>query len=166
MWYDCSTGTCSQAGPVHDTGIWGTFASLPSDTYNIQIDMENGQTLTASRDYPGQFILPYVSSSTMQAQWNAGDLELTWTNPDPSVEPNWSEVDQLRIIVFDNLGNDVLFVRLAPTAESVMIPAALLSQAQGLLGGTSLAQWQVQTRAFDANSMNHARGYSNKVNLP
>lgn len=161
--YDCTSGTCSQTGPINDTGIWGSFSTLPADTYSIQVEMENGQMLNASGDYPGQLILPYVSSTDMHSYWNAGDLELSWTNP--TGEDNWDEVNQIRLVISDNNGQDVLFVRLLPTATTATIPAAVINQAATLNGGSTVSYWQIQTRAYDDDNMNFARGYSNLIAL-
>ncbi len=156
MLLDCMSGACSQSGPFEDTGRWGRIRMLAADTYDIEIDMENGQTLSTSCDYQGIFELPYVSD--MLSDWNDGDLVLSWDNPD--TDPAWSEVDQVRINVFDNNDNVVLRVKTVPSETTVTIPANLVSQAATLLGGDSLALWEIQTRAYDANNMNFARGYS------
>jgi len=73
------------------------------------VDTADGQTLTLDMDYAGQLILPYVASATMQSQWSGGDLVLSWINPTGAT--NWSEVDQLRIVLFDGTGKDVLYIR-------------------------------------------------------
>ncbi len=159
MQYDCTTGTCSQSGPIEDTGIWASYTSLAPDTYNMQVEMENGQVLTSDVDYAGQLILPYVSASTMQAQWNGADLELSWSNP--TADPNWNAVTQLRVVLFDNNNQTVLHLRLAPYETTATVPADLIAQSAALLGGTSLTQWQIQTRTYDSNGNNIARGYSN-----
>jgi hypothetical protein len=127
----------------------------------MDIEMENGQMLATTISFPGILVLPYISSSSMTEQWNGGDLQLSWTNP--TGDPAWSEVDQLVIRVYDDLGNEVLWVRMAPTAESVTIPAALVAQAETLLGGTSLNMWHIQTLAFDSNDMEFSRSYSSMV---
>ena len=58
MRYDCTSGTCSQSGPIDDSGILSTFSTLPQDTYDVEVEMQDGQVLTAGADYPGQVILP------------------------------------------------------------------------------------------------------------
>lgn len=164
MLLDCMSGTCAQSGPLNDTGLWGRFSMLAADAYDIEIDMENGQTLSRRMDYRGRFVLPYVSGTDMLANWNDGNLVLSWDNPD--TDPVWSEVDQLRISVFDNNGNVVLRVKAPPSETTVTIPSALVSQTATLLGGNSLAQWEIQTRAYDTNGINFARGYSRRISIP
>ncbi len=167
MWSDCSAGSCSQTGPIEDTGWWRTFDSLTDISYTVEIDMENGQTLTATRSYADAVVLPFVSDEpdgSRYAQWNGGDLVLFWNNPED--DTNWDKVDQLRIVIFDELGNDVLYVQVALTDESVTIPADLVTQAAELQGGSYLGMWQIQTRALDTDLTSLARGYSEKIALP
>jgi hypothetical protein len=162
--YNCSTGSCSLDGRLEDTGVWGFFSAIPADSYRIEIEMENGQVLGAEQHFPGQINLPFVSSDSMTAQWNNGDVELAWTNP--TSDSNWDTVDQLRVLIFDDLGNSVLYMRPARDDESVTIPATLVSEAASLHGGSRLDAWQVQTRAYDNDGMNFSRAYSNIVALP
>jgi hypothetical protein len=163
-WYNCTTGNCAQSGPLEDSGYWYRFDSLSADTYTFNVSMENGETLAASRVYTGVLALPYVSSISMSAQYNGGDLQLNWSNP--TADANWRAVDQLRIIISDNLGNAVLLLRPETTDTSITIPAALVTQASSLGGGDSLASWRVQTRANDSNGMTFARAYSHDIALP
>ena len=88
------------------------------------------------------------------------DLALSWVNPTSST--NWSEVDILRIKLLDSSGKVVLFMSLSPTADTVTISNNLLVQAAGL-GDSTLSTWEVQTRAYDANNMNFARGNSLRI---
>lgn len=164
MWYDCSLENCSQAGPFDELGLWAQYGSLPADSYTLEIEMENGQTLAEIRNFPGQLVLPIVPSSSMTAQWSGGDIELSWSNP--TTEANWDEVDQIRIVILDDLGNSVLYIRVPTTDESLTIPLALIAQAAILQGGSRLDIWQIQTRAYDSNGMNFARAYSNNTTLP
>jgi len=160
---DCSSIPCTTSGPLFDSGFWATFPSLAAGIYDLEVDTATGQTLTAQMDYPGQLMLPVVQGSTMQAQWVGGDLTLSWE--DPTAAANWSEVSRIQVALFDGAGAEVLYVRLPSTDAEVTVPGALISQAAAL-GDGLLTQWQVQTRAYDANNMNYARGYSARVALP
>lgn len=164
MRYNCGSGACRQEGPVEATGISARFDLLSAGTYSAEIEMTDGQILDLDIDFPGKRVLPYIQRSSMSAIWQGGDLQLSWSNP--TTEPNWDQVKQLRIVIEDDLGNKVLYVRPPTTDESITLPEALLSQAAGLRGGNALQKWRVQTRAFDSNGMNFARGYSNKMDLP
>ncbi len=172
MWSDCSAGSCGQVGPIEDTGWWRNFDSLVEDSntvevedsYTVEIDMENGQTLTATRSYAGMQVLPFVHSDSMTAEWSGGNLVLSWTNP--TDEENWALVGQLRIVIFDELGNDVLYVRVALTDERVILPADLVTQAVDLQGGSFLSMWEIQTQALDTDGTSLARGYSETIALP
>lgn len=159
MRLDCLNGPCSQSGPIKENGFWGTFASLLADTYSVEVDAADGQALSLDEPFPGQLVLPYVSSSTMQSAWVGSDLVLSWTNP--TAAANWAEVDELRIRLFDGTGAAVLYVKLNPATNTVTINNGLYIQAAGL-GNGSLVSWEVQTRAYDNNNMNFARAYSNK----
>jgi hypothetical protein len=164
MWYDCSSGTCDQAGPSDETGLWVQFDPLSEGEYSAKIEMVDGQTLDTTMDFPGKVELPYILLSTMSAVWNEGDLQLSWSNP--TSESNWDEVNQLRIVITDNLGNSVLYVRPAVTDESITIPAALVAQSAALQGGSGLATWHVQTRAYSTDGMNYTRAFSYEQTLP
>lgn len=163
LFYDCMNGTCDPAQQLNNTGIRGRFSSLPADTYTMDISMDNGQVLTVDKDVPADMAIPFVSNSSMNSQWNAGDLELSWTNP--TDHANWVEVDEIRVIIIDDLGNEVLWVRLDPSAEFVAIPAALVAQAETLLGGSALDKWKIQTRALNSNGDTFAGGFSTAVNI-
>jgi hypothetical protein len=118
--------------------------------------MENSQVLQADQNFPGHINLPFMSSDSMVAQWNGGDLGLSWTNP--TSDSNWGAVDQLRVVVFDDLGNSVLYIRPAKNDESVTIPSTLVSDAATLRGGSRIDAWQVQTRAYNTDGINFSRG--------
>jgi hypothetical protein len=162
MYLNCTVTPCAQSGPLNENGFYGSFSALPADTYSFEVDTADGQTLGLAVPYTGQLALPFILSSTMQSSWTGSDLMLNWTNPVGAA--NWTEVDQLRIRLFDGTGKPVLYIRLDPTAETVTINASLLNQAAGL-GDGLLQSWEVQTRAYDANGMNFARSYSNRLGI-
>jgi hypothetical protein len=162
MYLNCSVAPCAQSGPLNDNGFYGSFSSLLADTYSFEVDTADGQTLNLDVPYPGQLVLPFVSSSTMQSSWWESDLVLTWTNPVGSA--NWADVDQLRIRLFDGTGKSILYIRSDPVNNMVSINSSLLKQAAAL-GDGLLQSWEVQTRAYDANGMNFARSYSNRLDI-
>jgi len=98
----------------------------------------------------------------MQAHWSNGDLVLSWTNP--TDELNWQEVDQMRVVLFDVDYNDKVFVSLDKSAETVSLPAELLTKAAAI-GASGISSWQVQTRAYNQYNMKNARGNSNTKTL-
>lgn len=163
--YDCRTGTCNPVQQVDNTGVLGVFNSLATDTYTVDVEMDNGQILTVVRDVPAPVLIPYVSSAVMNSQYNiSGDLELSWTNP--TGQANWGEVDELVIVLVDDVGNEVLYAKLAPTEESFTIPAALVAQAATIAGGTAVDRWRVRTVARDATDLVFSGGFSTLANLP
>ena len=129
----------------------------------MQVEAADGQKCAADFNYSGQLVIPFVSSTTMSAAYSvAGDLTLNWTNP--TTETNWAEVDQLRIVLYIASGSEVLYIRPALTAQTITIPASLITQVVSTLG--PLTSWQIQTRAFTASGLHEARGLSMTINLP
>ena len=160
MYLNCTVTPCVQSGPHVEHAFLSNYTSLTAGTYSFEVDTADGQVLSLDIPYPGQLVLPIVASSTMQSAWVGNDLALSWVNPTSST--NWSEVDILRIKLLDSSGKVVLFMSLSPTADTVTISNNLLVQAAGL-GDSTLSTWEVQTRAYDANNMNFARGNSLRI---
>ena len=81
---------------------------------------------------------------------------LNWTNP--TTENNWSKVDQLRFILMNVDGFDLLAVKINPNADTVTIPSDVIEDAQAL--GGAVTGVTMQTRAYDKNGINISRGIS------
>lgn len=162
--YNCRTTPCNESGPHMETGLYGTLDTLYPGVYRIDLQTTDGTILSTEMFYPGQLSLPVVDSSSMQAEWLNGDLILSWTNP--TNEMNWLEVQQLRVMLFDSDYNDLVFISLNATDQTVTIPAELVNKAAALGNSAGIALWQVQTRAYDEYGMNYARGNSNTKALP
>lgn len=160
---NCSVDPCSEAGPLAESGFWATYSDLDPGVYGLELINIDPPNFFSVIDYPGQLALPVVASAGLQAQRVGSDLTLNWTNP--ASEANWTQVERLYVVLLDGAGKDVLYVRLPPTAAQVTISGTLLSRAAALGDGT-LAQWEVQTRAYDSNAMNYARGYSAREPIP
>lgn len=168
MYLNCMAQPCVESGPLDENGFWGNLPNLPADTYKFVVETLDGQSLNLDVPFSGQLDLPIVSSNTMQSSLAGNDLVLNWTNP--VGEPSWTEVDQLRIRLFDINGRPILYVRLDPTAEAVTINGSLLDQSAALVNDMMttweiLASWEIQTRAYDGNNMNFSRGISNRVDF-
>jgi hypothetical protein len=159
MTLDCTTLPCIQGGPTLENGFFKRYSLLPASTYTVKVSTSDGQHLLTAIPYPGQLTLPYVASSSMSSAWSGQDLVLSWVNP--TGEANWSEVDQLRITLFDGAGNTVLMIRGTSELDTVTIAGNFLDQAEAIHG--AITHWQVQTRAYDQNDMNFARAYSDPV---
>jgi hypothetical protein len=163
--YNCRTTPCNETGPVMDAGgLYATLDTLSTGVYQIELQTTDGNILTNEMFYPGQLALPVVDSSSMQAQWSNGDLILSWTNPINEI--NWLEVHQLRVVLFDADYNELVFVSLNATDQTVTMPADLVNKAAALGNASGIVSWQVQTRAYDEYGMNYARGNSNSKALP
>ena len=158
---NCSSGTCVAPVSYIDSGFSASFSNLPADHYYIVAQAANGQEFAADLIYPGQLVLPFVSSSTMTAVKSvAGDLTLSWTNPTSAT--NWARVNQMRIGLLAS-GNDALYIRPVLGTETITIPASVINQVEATTG--PLTQWQIQTRTL-TNGLNEARGYSLTKALP
>ena len=168
MSLNCMTTPCIESGPIREVAFVDNFTFLPVDTYSFEVDTLDGQNLRLDVPFPGSVDIPVISSSTMQSSFVGNDLVLTWTNP--VGDPNWAEVDQLRIRVVDLNGEVVLYVRVPTTTETVTISGALLDQAAALSNSMMttwdvISAWEMQTRAYDANNVNFARAISSRVTL-
>jgi hypothetical protein len=94
----------------------------------------------------------------MNYEWlGDGGLRLTWSNPPGAY-------DQLRIVLTDQTGNDILYVQLPTDKEELVIPREWIQQISALIHPVSVG-WVVQTRAYtntdDHN--NYARGISDTI---
>lgn len=158
--YDCSTSTCIDSGLTQGSGFWALYDYIHKDTYQAEVTIAEDEIITSEVSYDGQVTLPTVSSSSMQYQWLNGDLVLSWMNPTDDV--NWEIVDNLRIVIFDDDQIDILHTIVNRESNTVTIPASVISEAIEL-GGEQLVRWQIQTRAYDSNDMNCARGYSDTI---
>lgn len=155
--YNCIANPCTEQANNIDSGYSANISDLSAGDYRIEVETADGQKITKDITYPGQLILPGVDITTMYAQFSNGDLVLNWTNP--TGDSNWDEVDQLRIVLTATDGAEVLYISTNPTAESETIPESLVAKVNNLGHGT-MDLWEIQTRAYDENGMNFARGYS------
>ncbi len=158
---DCLSGTCSWSASGADNGFFAKFSDLPADDYTLTVDCADG-TLATRIDFPGAVALPVIASSSVTVHDTADDEDgkVTWTNP--TDEDNWSEVDEIRLFFSDSDGNTVLMVKVSPDAESVTIPIDAINEAEALTSG-DITTLQIQTRAYDENNMQYARGVSSDV---
>lgn len=155
--YDCTASTCKDPLLVKDSGFYGTFSEIKKDTYKFEVIVYGGQKITKSMFYPSKLELPVVSSSTIDAKiLSSGDMEVSWSNPTSAT--NWNQVDELRMLARSEDGRNALHVKINTAKQKVFIPKSLMTDAQSLYG--DFGSIQIQTRAFDNNQMNYARGVS------
>ena len=155
--YNCNTIPCTEEADIIDSGFYANFNLISAGDYEIVVKAADGHNFTAEIYYPGQLILPFISNASMQSYWSNGDLVLSWTNP--TNEKNWDKVSQLRIIMYAEDNAEVLYIRTNPSTTTVTIPASLYNGVVNL-GHGNITGWLIQTRAYDSNNMNYARGYS------
>jgi len=160
IFYNCSTEPCSSPIEVNDSGFTAQFSDVPAGTYRYEVEAADGTIFGTYVYYPGRLELPIISPDTATGVVNEnGDIVMTWVNP--TSDANWNEVDQLRIIFFAaDSSTELLYVRVNPIVETVTIPASVVSQVESL-GLGKIVFFIIQTRAYDVNNMNYARGYSN-----
>ncbi|GAB4275871.1 MAG: hypothetical protein Kow0092_31520 [Deferrisomatales bacterium] len=166
LWYDCRSGACSWSGPHAETGFWTRFHAplIGGTTYTYDLLTTEGP-LTRALYYPRQVALPVVDAATMTHAWWPGagaGLLLSWQ--DPTDAPAWGEVTELRVVLSDAEGREILYAAAPPGARWLLLPADLVLRLAPL-GDPSALSWQVQTRAYDRNGMNFARGVSNRKPL-
>ena len=145
---------------------WADYNSSSRATINIDLSNTSDPSndiitkIEATKDlsYPGKVVLPFVNVITMESSYsNAGDLVLSWTNP--RGDANWDKVNQLRIVLMANDYTSLVYISANPNSETLTIPKSLINQAENL-GYGNVSWWAIQTRAYDNNNMNYARGYS------
>jgi hypothetical protein len=138
---------------------WNDYSSPNRDVINIAIDGKKSDIVASKAiSYPGQMILPFIESLTMDSRYDNNDLILSWSNPLSAA--NWDKVDQLRIVLMADDYTPLVYIQVNPSVTSVTIPESIINQANNL-GYGEIFWWEMQTRAHDVNNMNYARGYSN-----
>jgi hypothetical protein len=153
--YDCRSTTCTGPEIVIDSGYIANFSNIPAGSYHFQAEATNGEKFGRHVYFPGKVVLPFIPVETYSWSWTVqGDSVASWGNP--TGEPNWGEVDQILLTVLDEDTNAYIWVRLNPSVETFTIPESWWIEADTL--GRNHAWWLVQTRAFDSNNMNYARG--------
>ena len=156
--YNSETAQVEYSGPFPYSGFWINFPDgtvLSAGEYTYEAQTSEGETLTFNISFPGQTILPFVSSNSMDYTWEAdGSLTLAWTEPEGAF-------DQIRVLLSDQYWRDVLSISLPNNMETVNIPASVIDDITATHNPSQI-YWQVQTRAYDGN-LNYARGYSNSL---
>ncbi len=156
--YDSETKQVIYSGPFPYSGFNVKFpdgTDLAAGEYTYEAQTGEGETLTFNVSFPGQTILPLVSSSSMTHIWEAdGSLTLSWTNPEGTF-------DQIRVSLLDHEWRDVLCFSLPNNMETVTIPTSVINDITATHNPSQII-WQVSTRAY-SGSLNYARGYSDEL---
>jgi hypothetical protein len=71
----------------------------------------------------------------------------------------------LRIDLYTQDDDDLLYVRLPPGKEELTIPAEWIQKMTDLKNPSS-AVWRIVTRSIEVGGNNYARGYSDTVTIP
>ena len=160
---NCTATPCTWA-PSSESGLMVSFATVPPDYYGFALTMADNSQIVTIIPFYDDFTLPIVDSATMTASWAGGDLHLSWTNP--TNEPDWDRVTRLKIAINSSAtgnGTELAYIDVASSANSVVIPAAMIADMNGTVAG-----WQVQARTYTGNPANSqiARSYSDFKALP
>lgn len=156
-------------GPASQGGFSGWAFNLSGITlaagdYTFITALNGGTLLDTTYTYQGQLALPVVAASSMNYAWNNdGSLTLNWTEP-------VGTFDRYQVVLYDtdtSSGyNGELFYGSVPAGiTSVTLSSSLVRSIYSSAGLSALADlsWEMQTRNYDANNINDARGYSNRV---
>jgi hypothetical protein len=164
--WNLQTGNVDFSGPTSYTGFIITFPQgfdLPADNYTLEVLTTDNKLVSKQINYPGQKALPFVDSSTMQSVWQPdGSLDLSWTNPPNQALGNY---DQLRVVIYDDNADEMLYVRLPVNVNDMTIPSDWVKIMADFYFVTPV-RWQVQTRSYTEESMNYAQGISGLVEIP
>ena len=159
-----STSSVDFGGPYSDSGFSIRFpedTDLPAGTYTYEATTSQNDILTLTRYFPVETILPVVDKASMNYEWlDDSGLHLTW-----SVPAAGGGYDQLRIDLYTQDGDDLLYVRLPPDKEELTIPAEWIQKMTDVINPSS-AVWRIVTRSIEGGGNNYARGYSGKVDIP
>ncbi len=161
--YNCSSDTCNEYGPSPFSGVYIVpEEELAAGSYQFDIETADGQAHRVEQYYPGKLELPFVHSSSMSSRYENGELVLGWRNPDS--QENWFAVNELVITLYYETENDMIYVTVPSSVNSIRVPGTVLDNAKAAFG-SELSRWAIQTRAFDSNGTNYARGYSGEKDL-
>ncbi|MFO7886371.1 MAG: PKD domain-containing protein [Desulfobacteraceae bacterium] len=150
-----NTGQVAYSGPSSYGGYSVSFApdtSLESGAYTYTAATDDGQNLTYSLYYPGKMALPTVEKESIHYRWNNdGTLSLAWKIPEGAF-------DEFRLVFMDgNTYQDLLYVKLPNTEQSLTIPAETIDKMKALYNSAEM-ELQVQTRNYTAEGNNYSRG--------
>ena len=158
-----STSSVDFVGPLSISGFGISFpegTNLSAGNYSYEATTIEGDLLTLERYFPGETILPVVATASMNYEWlGDGGLRLTWS------VPAGGGYDQLRIDLYTQDEDDLLYVGLPADKEELTIPVEWIQKMTDLKNPSS-AVWRIVTRSFSGDGNNHARGYSSKVTIP
>ncbi len=130
---------------------------LPAGEYTYEVLTTQGDLLTYSIDFPGKSMMETVDPASMSYQWNAdGSLYLSWA---------FSGVaDQLRITFWSPNAGDLFNLRLPTSVTEVTLPFDWIDWINQAKNPTQVI-WNVQTRNYNDDWLNYARGYSGGVEI-
>ena len=161
---DCLSGTCS--GYTDVSG--GYYATLPNDiptgVYTYVLKTTSGETREKEVYYEDHKHLPVIAADSIVTTWNdgsngvpAGTLSIDFDRP--TSDPDWPEVDQIRINVATG-ENERIVVKVPRDFTGFFTIGA--EEFEGLTDEQKAAiEVSAQTRAYDDDyDSNYARGWT------
>ena len=158
--YNTESGDLDFAGPYYVSGYsihYPANDALAAGDYIFEVNPAQGDVITQTFNFPETLELPVVDSTTMTYRWAEGALILSWVAP-------MGTFDNFQVVLMTPDREEFLYVKAPKTVTSINIPKdwverlATLTPIQDWL-------WQLQTRAFTEDGMNHARGYSRRCKI-
>jgi len=161
---DCLSGTCRTAEAINDAGYYSTGSDLTAGTYTFVLETTLGSTLEKESVYKGKIRMPIISGQSIASSWNVdGSLNVEWENP--TTDPDWGLVKQIRLDVSSTNSGESITARFLPGfGNSITIPASELAL---VFNETDLSSLRIRmvTRAIDAEGFHYARGRSDWVDI-
>jgi hypothetical protein len=156
----------SQTSSVDFSGLtfWAGYSitfpdgfELPADDYTWEVTTSDNKLISKQITFPGQKVLPFVDSATMQSVWQPdGSLQLSWTNP-----VNTADYEELSVVL-NTVGASMLWIYLPVDKNEVTIPSDWVEILEKFYDPTTVS-WQILTRSYTVEDMNYARGISNSA---
>ena len=160
--WNSQTNSVDFSGPTSYAGFLISFPNgfnLSADNYTWEVTTSDNKLVSKQINYPGQKVLPFVDSATMQSEHQPdGSIKLSWTNPP-------GDYDKVIVRVFcDNVG-EMLYAYLPTDKEELIIPSEWVNILTNFYSPTTV-RWDIWTRSYTAEGTDYARGISDTVVIP
>ena len=132
------------SNPIVDTGFsigFPEITNLQEGTYTYEVATSQAVQLHIDVYFPGEVTLPIVAADGMNYQWlDDGSLYLSWDVPG-------GDFDLLRIVLYDQDWQDLLYVTLPVDKNELTLPAAQVEMITNVFKPFD-TYWVVQTRSY------------------
>lgn len=158
--YNSVSGGFDFAGPYAYAGYSIKLPAghdLAAGDYTFEITPAVGDVMTQTVSFPETQEAPVVDSTLMTYSWSEGALTLSWTIPEGTF-------DNFQVVLVGKDNKELLYVKAPKTVTSVTIPEDWVERLE-THSPVENWLWQLQTRAYTSDGMNHARSYSRKCKI-